>query len=846
MIVISDMHKVIMKSILSEYNKDKFEVVLKDATQILLNYHDVQPIKLGKRLLHSLFSSWLNKPNEAFVQYWTLCQLISRCNYPVEQIDLEVSCGEIGRRAISSEIGGTRCDIVVYSHESRRPGTALIAIECREPGGPNGARQAASYSRALQARYHLFTDSDKWEAFETQPHPVDGTIISNIPCWVGQKPINQRLSKTHLLPPITDEQQLRDLIKGCHDSIHSEGIDPAKAFDELVKLFFVKVYDEQELPSIYEFSVLAGETEDETAQHVRSMLKNAKETSKYRELFSEPGDDEFWISNKSIKKVVETFQGFSFIGNTLKGIDAKGTVYENMVGSTFRGELGQYFTPRKIVEFMVDFLEPTREDIILDPACGSGGFLIYALRTVANQIRIQQRNLPQHISERVINQFVNNNIFGCDLSPRMVRASRMNMIMHGDGWAGIQRCHGLKIQDHSILNKLAGNITLVLSNPPFAGFESDNSILRDFETGKNRDGNIRGVNRAIVFVEQIINILTEGGRAGLVLPRSIFENESYSFSRLRELIYQQCEIIGVVGLPKTAFHHTDCGILGDLLFIRKKAKPRDNYEVFVDYAEEVGYNTLGHNIDKNDFPKILSSYQQNEPDKFISIHKIREADNLNPWYYHPNAQSLRKNLDSHSDLIPLSDLVSVYNNRISRSVLRQTPDRILRYVEVRDFDPRTGEFSFTELSANNLPSRATYEMNGEEVILLPNARNSLESGRRIVKIGDELRGFILTNRFIPLRPRVNPDYRVMMLNTDFVKDQLIAACRGAGSPDFRENKLSDIMIPVPIKDDLTSIDTFMEEISDKIALQNSLRDKLSKVDSDINASIKSLYEIKLK
>lgn len=844
MISISPAHKDVMREILAKYSGDVFDTVLKEVTPILSNYYVVQPSRLGKRLLDGLFRSWLSKLNEVFVHYWTVCKLIFEYNYLAEQIDLEVSCGGIGRNVLSSEIADAKADIVVYSHESRRPGTALLVIECREPGGPDGAKQAASYSRALQARYHLFTDSNRWEVFETQPHPVDGVSISDIPRWVGSKPVAQRLPKTYLLPPLTDEKQLGDLIKNCHDSIHGEGLDPAKAFDELVKLFFVKIYDEQEIPDVYMFSVLEGESVDETGQHIRNLLKQAKQTSRYKELFSEPGDAEFGISNRSIRKVVETFQGFSFTGSTLIGIDAKGTVYENMVGSTFRGELGQYFTPRKIVEFMVSFLKPTREDIVLDPACGSGGFLIYVLRKVASQIRMQQQNLPLHITERIIDQFVNNNIFGTDLSPRMVRAARMNMIMHGDGWSGIQRCHGLEMQDHPVLASKVGKFTLVLSNPPFAGFESDISILEKFETGRNEAGHIRGVNRAIVFVEQIIEIMSEGGRAGLVLPRSIFENESYSFRRLRQLIYEQCEVLGVVGLPKTAFHHTDCGILGDLLFVKKTSNPREDYDVFVAWADEVGYNTLGHNIEENDLPKILDLYWQRTPQNFISICRIKNEDNINPWYYHPKVQKLRTRIKKQSDLVPLSELVSVYNNRISRSTLRQTPDRKFWYVEVRDFDPETGEFSSTEHTVKTLPSRATYEMNGEEVILLPNARNSLESKRKVIRAGDELRGFILTNRFLPLRPRVNPEFLVMVLNTEFVRDQLIAACRGAGSPDLREGKLVEIMIPVPNGEDLSSIDSFMEDIADKIAFRDKLKEELGEVNSIIESSVQSLYESK--
>lgn len=837
MIQISSEDRNAIQMLLADYQPGDYDRVVGNMASMLAGYHHLDPLRISKRLLDSLFTSWNQKPLEAIVHYWVICKLVTDYNYPPEQIAHEVSCGAIGRAALGS--GDTKADVVVYSHTSRRPGTALIAIECKEYGGADAAPQAASYSRALGAAFHLFTDSDRWAAFETQPHPVDGVQVSDIPRWIGAKPLKQRLSKGHRLPPITDEEQLRSLIRVCHNQIHGEGMDPAKAFDELVKLFFVKIYDEQEVPDEYRFSVLAGETEKQTGDNIRELLKEAKARSQFRGLFVEPGDDEFWVHNRSIRKVVETFQGFSFTTSTLIGIDAKGTVYENMVGATFRGELGQYFTPRKIVEFMVDLLEPTRGDLILDPSCGSGGFLVYAMRKIASEIREQQRNLPQHRAEQIIRETIMNNVKGTDISPRMVRATRMNMIMHGDGWSGIQRCHGLLIQKHDSFQGLSGTFSLILSNPPFAGFEGDESILHEFDTGKNDNGNIRGINRAIVFVEQIIRLLKEGGRAGIVLPRSIFENESYGFRKIRDMIFDNCEVLAVVGLPRTAFHHTDCGILGDLLFIQRKSNPRECYDVFVAWADNVGYNTLGHNLEDNDLPSILDSFKGNG--NRIPITKMKQEHNLNPWHYHPDAEQLRREVEENrSRLVPLSDLVSVYRNRISRSALRQTPGRMLSYVEVRDFDPESGSMQANAVRASELPSRATYELNGEELVLLPTARNSLESRRKIMKTGEASNGVVMTNRFLPLRPNVNADFLVMVLNSQFVRDQLIAICRGAGAPDLRENKLAEVMVPVPDSTDLSSIDVFMESISDKIAQKTQLEKSLNEVTQEIDDSLASL------
>lgn len=839
MIKISSEHKEKINKVLLNPAGNRLEELLKTLTPILQWYHPLEPIKIGSRLLESLFAGWLGRPEESIVHYWTICRLIQDYGYPPDHIDHEVRCGGLGSQAL--ELGDTRADIVVYSHKNRGPDTALIVVECKKLGGENGERQAASYSRALQSPYYLFTDSDIWSAFETQPYPVDGISISDIPHWVGSKPLKQRLSKRHRLPPITDEDQLRNLIRVCHNEIHSEGVDPAKAFDELVKLFFVKVYDEQEIPDYYRFSILSGESEVETGDNIRALLKEAKQKSKYRELFSEPGDDEFWIQNKSIRKVVETFQGFSFTRSSLIGLDAKGTVYENTVGATFRGELGQYFTPRKIVEFMVDLLEPTREDTVLDPSCGSGGFLIHAMRKIADQIRHQQQNLPEHQKEILIRDTVVQNIRGTDISPRMVRAARMNMIMHGDGWSGIVRCHGLDIQSHQAFQGNNSQFSLILSNPPFAGYEMNESLLARFETSKNERGKVRGVHRAIVFVEQIIDLLTENGRAGIVLPRSIFENESYGFKKIRSLIFDRCEILALIGLPKTAFHHTDCGILGDLLFIKKVSQPKQEYGVFVGWAEEVGYNTLGHNIEENDLPAILNKYLK-RTDR-ISVSRLRSEDNLNPWHYHPDAESLRYEIDKNiSKTVSLSNLVSIYQNTISRRALNQTPDRIVRYLEVRDVDPITGAFTPTERRAKELPSRAKYELDGEELILLPNARNSLESNRAIVKVASNTKGLIMTNRFLPLCPLVNVDYLVMILNSPFVRRQLIAACRGAGSPDLNATKLNEIMVPVPKSTDLSTIDSFMEPIVDLHARKKELESEIADLSETISQKIQSLIE----
>ena len=186
MIILSKDHKEKISRILNNYSEQDFKKTLDEMIPILTNYHSSKPLSVSKRLLHSLFFSWMNKTEEAIVHYWTLCKLVHEYGFSPEYLDYEVSCGGLGREALVSD---KKADIVVYSHESRCPGTALVVVECRKFQGMDGAKQAASYSRALQAQYHLFTDSHKWEAYETQPHPINGISISDIPKWVGDKPL---------------------------------------------------------------------------------------------------------------------------------------------------------------------------------------------------------------------------------------------------------------------------------------------------------------------------------------------------------------------------------------------------------------------------------------------------------------------------------------------------------------------------------------------------------------------------------------------------------------------------------------------------------------------------------
>ena len=595
--------------------------------------------KLADRLEKRLRAEW--RQPEGNVRARWVAKLIIEYGYKQEQLALNVPAGA-GRNA---ELSTVFADIVAY-RDSRRQEPFLV-VETKSPTESKGIKQAESYARNIGADYHAWSNGKSVRFFRTAKYQNQSTEVGNIPHWLGDHPIGQRLSKTHELPPFRDEPHLRLIVKDCHDRIFFRlGHDPAKAFDELMKLLFVKLYDERETANHYEFMVLAGESESDTAKRINDLFHKSTKSRRYKDVFTtrftETHPPAIDLDAETISYIVRQFQGYSLVNTsaTLQGADVKGTVFEKMVGSTFRGELAAYFTPREIVEFMVKVVDPDKNAVVLDPACGSGGFLIMTLKYVLEQMRQTLPNLTSPEVYAQLRAFAEKNIFGTDINERMARVAKMNMIMHGDGHGGIFNCHGLDIGFTSLpALRPVQDVTCVFSNPPFAGREEDTKFLQRFDTTRSKTGKLLKTPKAIPFVEHIIGLLKEGGVAALVLPNGIFSSQSWQFSEIRNLIWKKTEIMAIIGLPHWVFFHTGCDVQGALLFLRRTDSPRRDHAVFIDWASNVGYDAAGKKTAVNDLPDILSRYKRTKIPKenLFSAATLRERGRIDPLYYQPGA-----------------------------------------------------------------------------------------------------------------------------------------------------------------------------------------------------------------
>ncbi len=553
-----------------------------------------------------------------------------------------------GRRNIP-----VRADIVVYRDKNKTKPFAVI--ETKPPKEKEGVAQAESYARNLGAEYHLWSNGTYERVFTTSRYPLQSEPIMRLPVWIVDKPLPQKVPKSETLRPFKDEEELRQVIGVCHDSILEKlGHDPAKAFDEITKLLFLKLYDEREIPNYYEFVVLANEIPHDVGDKIRKLFGKATSSSKYQDVFwsqfnTEPVPITLELDDFTIFNIVQRLQGYSLVNTTenIRGADIKGTVYEQMVGKTFRGELAQFFTPRELVEFMVEVIKPNRESKVLDPACGSGGFLIMTLRKLREWIKKENPNLSEADIKAEIKYSAEHKSFGIDINDRMVRVAKMNMIMHGDGHSGIYhilRGGGL-LTDPNLPRKLKeevedGTVDVIFSNPPFAGREKDPTILKKFELGVNEKGKLISVSKEVLFIEKIIKLLANGGKAGLMLPAGVFNN--ISMKRVRDYIRDNCKIMAIIALPAPAFEVSGAHNEGNLLFIEKVESVPKDYDVFIDWASYVGFNSTGRKIKQNDLPEILRRFKTREPKNLIKFSELEER--IDPWYYHPEYKRIESEM----------------------------------------------------------------------------------------------------------------------------------------------------------------------------------------------------------
>src|SRR5208282_1652399 len=356
----------------------------------------------------------------------------------------------------------------------------------------------------------------------------------------------------------------------------------------------------------------------------------------------------------------------------------------------------------------------------------------------------------------------------------------------------------------TITKNLQGGISLILSNPPFAGREKDPQILRQFKLGKNKDGKTISVSKEILFIEKIIDLLdVHGGRAGLVLPSGIFNNSSLKDTR--EFIKKNCKIIALIALPQQAFVVSGAHNEGSLLFLEKVAKVPDEYDIFIDWAENVGFDATGREYPKNDLTEILQRFRNPKERNIIKFSQLE--DRIDPWYYHPTYFEIEREVEATAyDKKTIADVIEESHELVDTDT---DPQDIVRYIEINDVDLLKGKIiSWQTKPKKELPSRATYVLR-EGDILIPNHRHCI---RGVAVVTKEEEGIVCTNRFYAVRPRpdlVRHKYLLHILTQREILLLMVRYSTGEINPTLNWWGLERIRIPVP---DLPTQDKIIESM----------------------------------
>ena len=489
-------------------------------------------------------------------------ELIERYQYPATQIDLEVA---VPRRTPSDF-----ADIVIFKDAAKK--NPHIVIECKkdgisEAGFDQAIEQAFGNCNSLRGHYAAVIAGNTRRFFDVKEYPSRErveNIVADVPVRHGQvEEWRYKKGDPNWDLQVVERDELIRALEKCHDTLWQGGrLEPTTAFNELSKILFVKIRDEKKARQDgepYDFQLKTHERPKSVANRIKGLYQEA------RDLDPDVFTEDIRVDEGRLFSVVNHLQGINLNQTDL---DVKGIAFERFLGSYFKGDMGQFFTPRKVVEFMVKIAELHHENLILDPACGSGGFLLHAMDYILKQA---SEFYPEDPRKHYIHwhDFTEKRLFGIEVNDSIARVAKMNMIIHDDGHSNVIGSDALENFD-TLDNRGSRfqkeRFDVILTNPPFGAVvkKEESPYLDDYELGRGNASQ----KTEILFLERCFDFLKWGtGKLAIILPDGILTNSSLRY--VRDYIEGHFRILAVISLPQTAFSHYGAGVKTSILFLRK-------------------------------------------------------------------------------------------------------------------------------------------------------------------------------------------------------------------------------------------------------------------------------------
>jgi type I restriction enzyme M protein len=616
-------------------------VIIDEKTQkksIKIIYRPKYKDNTKKKIFSPLRNKYLDALPEEIVRQEFICKLINEYDYTLEQMDEEVKLTTSQRGT-----GRASADLIIWKSEAekKKNKTAFMVVELKAGNlklKVEDCYQGYNYATWSRAKIFAISNGKILQVFKTieEELPLKLQPVNDIPKAkdiLDDKKLKEALAKTK---EFTGEEFAK-LLHKCHNIIrNNDKLSPEASFDEISKILFIKIMYERNpkqeaIFSLKQFQrqkeahILVNGASDITNSYVQKLFNDVKSDSWFKDADIFDKHESIKLREKSFEQIVKELEIYNL---TATSADVKGIAFEKFLGRTFRGELGQFFTPRVIVDFIVDLLDPKENELFCDPCAGSGGFLIKTFETIKKTIddkfleiktkkqqelfgkelqNIEDENLKEQYEEFLtktnkqqedkITKLSHKTIFGTDANPRMARVSKMNMIMHGDGHNGIHHNDGLLNVNGIFRNRF----DMIITNPPFGTnldkkyptVEDDdkytnesmiNKYLEEYgdiyaqemkQVTSNIDKPIRELFEVgktsgateVLFIERCLDLLKAGGRLGIVLPEGVLN--SSNLQGAREYFESRAKIILVVSLPQDIFISSGATVKTSLVFFKK-------------------------------------------------------------------------------------------------------------------------------------------------------------------------------------------------------------------------------------------------------------------------------------
>ncbi|MFH7881074.1 MAG: N-6 DNA methylase [Candidatus Aenigmatarchaeota archaeon] len=578
------------------------------------------------------------KPEEIVRQLF-IYRMTSEYNYPKERIDVE-------RVVYFGSRDSGLADIVIMHEDMTHP---FIIIEIKRPKRGDGLEQLKSYCNAEGAPIGIWSNGNEIILLHRE-EPNIFTSIPRIPKatealrdilterwtikWLEEND-ELRKGKTTLKKILLD---LEELVLG------NAGVDP---FEEIFKLIYAKLYDEWKGINDPNYKLeffVGGRSPEQVKRAIENLFEGAKR--QWRGVFE--ATDRIELRDEHLKVCVSFLEKIKLFNSNLQIIDE---AFEYLIPQVSKKKEGQFFTPRPVVDMVVKMLNPKYDEAIIDPACGSCGFLLHSILWVAGG-KLTTNGLPERAKD-----FAQNRVFGIDFSKKAVKIAKAINLIAGDGKAHVYKANSLapftwddetkgglrerllQFED-SVKNRenersyMYFDFDILMTNPPFAGTVKEREILRLYKLAEKGGRLVNKIGRHILFLERSLQFIRPGGRMAIVLPQGILNNTNAEY--IRRFIIEEARILAVVGLHENTFKpHT--GTKTSVLFLQKytdeekeriqqiKLRYESEFNKYFEKLQETyGKHQWNSDVDEEELPEELKVFLESY---FGSVEEIEETEN---------------------------------------------------------------------------------------------------------------------------------------------------------------------------------------------------------------------------